>query len=116
MPHKNDLPYLLHIKDALNDISRFTQGMDFTTFYEDDLVSSAVIRKLEVMGEASNKVSAETKEKFPQIPWRMMVDMRNILIHHYFGVDLSAVWDTIKNDLPELKQKIEEVVDTQTLS
>jgi uncharacterized protein with HEPN domain len=110
MPHKNDVPYLLHIRDAVNDIKKFIDGMDFLSFSQNDLVASAVIRKLEIIGEASNKISGETKEEYSEIPWRTMTDMRNVLIHHYFGVDLTAVWDTIQKDLPSLKEKIEKII------
>ena len=110
MPHKDDMPYLLHIRDAINDVKKFVEGMYFFSFSQNDLVSSAVIRKLEIIGEASNKISGKTKEKYSEIPWRTMTDMRNVLIHHYFGVDFTAVWDTIQKDLPSLKEKIEKII------
>jgi len=70
------------------------------------LIQSAVIRELEIIGEAAKNVSVETKSKHPDIPWKQMSGLRDKLIHDYFGVDLDAVWETVKRDLPVLKEKL----------
>jgi uncharacterized protein with HEPN domain len=111
MPHKDDLFYLLHIKEAVNDIFKFTNGVSFDDFSENEMMTSAVIRKLEIIGEASGKISKKLREDNPDIPWRIIIDMRNVLIHHYFGVDLPAVWNTVKNDLPKLKKNVEKLIE-----
>lgn len=80
MPHKDDVFYLLHIKDAINDIFQFTNGVSYDEFYENEMMTSAVIRKLEIIGEASGKVSQKLKDDNPEIPWRIITDMRNVLI------------------------------------
>lgn len=69
-----------------------------------------MIRQLEIIGEASKKLSKEFKEKYPQIPWRDISGMRDKLIHDYFGIDLDAVWDTISKDIPELEDRLKDII------
>jgi len=75
-------------------------------FKSNELVIDAIIRNFEIIGEASNRVPASIQSIHPDIPWRKMTGLRNVLIHEYFGVDLNAVWKTIHNDLPALKQQL----------
>ncbi|MBN1114241.1 MAG: DUF86 domain-containing protein [Oligoflexia bacterium] len=94
--------YNLYIKDIINSvdsINSFIAGMDFHDFINDDKTFSAVIRKLEIIGEASKKIPAHIKKKIDNIPWKKVAGMRDVLIHDYFGVDDKLVWETIKNDL-----------------
>ena len=83
--------------------------MSYSDFVRDDKTASAVVRKLEIVGEAVKNIPDEIKEKYPQIPWKDMAGMRNKLIHGYFGVDLKRVWRTIKEDLPKVKPEIGEI-------
>jgi uncharacterized protein with HEPN domain len=76
----------------------------------DHLIQDGVIRQLEIIGEASKRLSAEIKEKYLEIPWKDITGMRDKLIHDYFGVDLDAVWDTVEKDIPVLKNKLESLV------
>ena len=110
MKKRDDLVYLYHILDSILLIEKFTSGLSLKDFIKDEMVSSATIRQLEIIGEASRNISNELKSKYSKIPWRIMRDMRNMLIHEYFGVDLIAVWDTIMNDLPKLKKEIMEIL------
>lgn len=99
----------LYIKDILNaieSIEKFVEGMTFEEFCEDDKTSSAVVRKFEIIGEASKNIPEKIKRKYPDIPWKEMAGFRDKLIHFYFAIDYQLVWDTIKVKLPELKQKI----------
>jgi len=105
--------YRLYIKDILDCIEKieeFTAGMDYEDFVENDLVCSAVIRKLEVIGEASKKVPDFIRTRFSDIPWSDMARMRDKLIHFYFGVDYEIVWKVVKEELPKLKPKIERIL------
>lgn len=97
---------LLHILDSIQDIEKYTQNISFDDFMKNDMMQNACIRLLEVIGEASSSISEELKVQFPEIEWREIVDLRNLLLHEYFGVDLNIVWSIIQYDLPPLKSKV----------
>ena len=102
--------YLQEILTAMGAARSFVEGMDFDTFAADDKTSSAVIRKLEIIGEAAKKIPVEIQQKCPQVPWREMGDMRNWLIHGYFGVDYSRVWLTVENRIPSVQPIIAQLL------
>lgn len=83
----------------------------FSGFMENSMMRFACIKQMEIIGEASNHVSDDTKAKFSTIEWAQIVGMRNVFVHEYFGVDSSLVWEIIRNDLPELKEKIIHILD-----
>lgn len=85
----------------------YTQGMDAKTFAQDQRTVDAVIRNLEIIGEAARHIPPEVQAKFPNLPWEEMRAMRNLLIHEYFGVDLWIIWQTTQEDLPSLVQQIQ---------
>ncbi|UCH90210.1 MAG: DUF86 domain-containing protein [Thermoplasmata archaeon] len=103
--------YLDDILNSLIKIEQFVEGMTFEDFKVDDKTIFAVIRAFEIIGEASKSVPQAIKDKNSQIPWREMAGMRDKLIHEYFGVDLKVVWDTIKNDIPNIKTDIAKMID-----
>ena len=88
--------------------------MDFEAFLADDKTASAVIRKFEVIGEATKQVPGDIRRGYPHVPWREMAGMRDRLIHFYFGVDYQLVWMTIKERLPQLKLWIQEILEQTT--
>ncbi len=105
--------YKLFIKDiieAVESIEKFVSGMSFEGFVEDDKTLSAVIRKFEIIGEATRNIPDWIKEKYPRIPWKRMVGMRNRLIHGYFGIDHKLVWATIKIELPRVKPQLQKIL------
>lgn len=102
---KKDKVYLAHILDAISDAEKFTQNLSETEFFENREKQYAVLRALEIIGEASKNLSDELKAKNNNIDWRKIVGMRDKLIHSYFGVDLPLVWETVKKDLPQLKKQ-----------
>ena len=103
----------LRIEDVLEqitDIEGFLKGVTKESFQTDKKTYNAVIRSLEVIGEAVHHLPDEIKDKYSEIPWRKMKDFRNVLIHEYFGVDSEIVWKTITEQLFPLKQKLEKVL------
>jgi uncharacterized protein with HEPN domain len=102
--------YLEDILEAIQEVADFTAGMDYTDFIEDRKSVNAVIRSLEVIGEATKNLSVELREKYPDIPWKRMSGMRDKLIHEYFGVDKEMVWEVVQNELPPLKYLVQKVL------
>ncbi|MCF2138318.1 MAG: DUF86 domain-containing protein [Candidatus Thorarchaeota archaeon] len=102
--------FLIDIEDAIESIEKFVEGMDYEKFVEDDKTSSAVIRKFEIIGEASKSIPMNIREKYPQIPWKRMAGMRDRLIHGYFGIDSKLVWEAIKTELPRVKEEIRRIL------
>ena len=107
---KDNLFYLHHINEAINHIDSFIDDSDFESFESDRMMINAVIKELEIIGEAANNVDKSFRNNHPEILWRKMIDMRNFLIHEYFGIRKKLVWDTCKNDLPELKDVVNKIL------
>jgi uncharacterized protein with HEPN domain len=105
-----DAVYLRHILGAVQRIYAYTSDLPKTTFLSNTMVHDAVIRQLEIIGEASKQVSPQTRDRNPDIRWRAMAGMRDRLIHGYFGVDLDAVWETVERDVPKLEADITAIV------
>ena len=100
------LDYLQDIEEALEKIEEFTRGLDFEGFSRDDKTTYAVIRALEIIGEAAKKIPNSIRSRYPKVPWQDMAGMRDKLIHGYFGVDFEVIWKTLQTDLPPLKTVI----------
>ncbi|MDO8580675.1 MAG: DUF86 domain-containing protein [Candidatus Omnitrophota bacterium] len=98
--------YLIDILAAAGKIEKFTKGITLAKFRKNELVMDAVIRNLEIIGEASKKLPETFKKNMAGIEWHKIAGLRNILIHEYFGVDAEILWDIIKNKLPELKREV----------
>lgn len=106
---KDDLAYIEHILDCIRKIREFTSGLSLKDFSVNELVQDAVIRNIEIIGEASKKISSDTKQIYYEIPWKEIAGMRDKLIHDYLGVDVEVVWRTITEDIPTLEKQIKEI-------
>jgi len=106
---RNDQAYLEHILEAISKIENFTTAISRIEFERDVMMQDAVIRNIEIIGEATKKISKEFTRSHPEIPWHDMAGMRDKLIHDYLGVDIAVVWKTIEIDLPLLKEIISKI-------
>jgi uncharacterized protein with HEPN domain len=98
---------LLHIIDAINEIENYIKEVSLDDFINNSMMFNASLRQLEIIGEASNRLSEELINSEASIPWARIIGLRNLVIHEYFGIDDLTIWAIIKSDLPELKEKIE---------
>lgn len=105
--YKRDAEILLSdIMESIDKIFLYTKGMSFDDFTKDDRTIDVVVRNLEIIGEAANKVPEITKQKINTIEWYKIIGLRNVVIHEYFGVDLNIIWQIITNNLNPLKEAI----------
>lgn len=105
-PKREYRDYVLDIADSINKIERFVENFDFEKFQKDQKTIYAVVRAIEIIGEAIKNIPASVKKSHKDIPWRDAAAMRNKLVHEYFGVNIKVVWRTVKEDIPKLKEKI----------
>jgi uncharacterized protein with HEPN domain len=107
---RRDEAYLLDILLAARRAIKYVEGLNWEEFEANELVQDAVMRPLEIIGEAAGHISDEFRTRHPVIPWHNIIGIRNRLIHEYFRIDRKIVWDTIKNDLPDLIRMLEPIV------
>ena len=105
--------YLDDLLSAIIKIESYIQGFDFENFMNDNKSIDAVIRNLEVIGEAANKLPDDFKDKHKEVPWKEMYLLRNKISHEYFGIDYEIIWDIITNYLPENKKQIEMIINEE---
>ncbi len=109
MPPRDSQLRIDDILQAIAKIRRYTEGMSPAEFAADDKTIDAVVRNISVIGEAARSIGRETASRFAHIPWADMRDMRNVVVHEYFGVDTSILWETVEHDLPPLAEMLVEL-------
>jgi len=102
--------YIEDIVDSMNKGEKFTEKMSYQDFIKDEKTIFAVVRTLEIIGEATKNIPEYLRKKYPEIPWKDMAGMRDRLIHEYFGIKLEVVWATVRVELPELKPKFQKIL------
>ena len=107
---KDNLVFLRHILECINNIEKDTKNYDKEKFKKIRRTQDAVIRNLEIIGEAAKNISEEFRESYPEIPWKKMASLRDKLIHFYFGVDIDITRNVVREDLPNLKRSINKIV------
>ncbi len=103
---KDPKEYLRHIQDECSYIISVSQNLEFDNFAQDETLKRAIVRSLEIIGEATKKIPADFKVKWSSIQWKNMAGMRDRLIHDYVGVNYNIVWDVMKNKIPEMHKQI----------
>lgn len=102
--------YLSDILEAITKIEKYLSGMDRSAFLQNDAIQDAVIRRFEIIGEAVRRLDQDFREQFPELPWKKMVGMRDMLIHGYDEVDLEYVWKLASEGLAEVKEKVSQIL------
>jgi len=113
MPKRTDKEYLKDILIACENIIEYIKNYNFDAFMKDRKTQDAVLRNIEIIGEAVKSISDNIKRRYPEIEWREIAKTRDKLIHSYFGVDLDVVWDIVTIDIPRLRQQIEEIIEKE---
>ncbi len=107
---RNHRLYLKDIFEAMDAVQAFVEGMNFDAFVADDKTTSAVVRKLEIIGEAAKNVPETIRQEYSQVPWQQMAGMRDRIIHRYFAVNHVIVWNTVKDHIPSLQPIIGQIL------
>jgi uncharacterized protein with HEPN domain len=104
--------FLKHIRDSITDIENYTQDVDLQSFltYTNKEKQDAVVRRIEIIGEAVRNLPEDFRQEHPEVPWHQIAGMRHKLVHEYFGVDLELVWQVVRHDLGLLKKHVEELL------
>jgi uncharacterized protein with HEPN domain len=115
MPNRDWKLFIIDIFDCAQKILSYTQGMEQKQFFEDSQTYDAVLRNLEIIGEAAQNLPNEIKKKYTNIDWKKIAGLRDIAIHKYFGINQDILWDIVSHKIPELESKITEMVSKEVM-
>ncbi len=107
---RSNIVYIQHMQDALQKIIGYSSSHSYNDLLREEWDQDAVMRNLEIIGEAANNLDESFRGKYSEIPWRKIIDFRNVVVHHYADLDLEVVWQIITTDIPPLKKKIESIL------
>lgn len=107
---KDSKVYMRHMLEAIESIESYINNISENNFYKNKMIQDAVVRNLEIIGEAAKNVVKLTRDKYPDIEWKRIAGLRDVLIHEYFGVDIEKVWRIVEGRLPDLKKKLRRIV------
>jgi len=110
MSERTDRDFLSDVREAIRRIAAYTAGMTYEVFLTDTRTQDAIIRNLEIIGEATKKLSEGLRAKYPDVPWKSMAAARDRLTHHYFGVNLDIVWQIVTAELPKVASRLEKII------
>lgn len=113
MSERNTILYLSDIREAIEKIDEFVKPMSFEAFSRDARTIDAVVRNIEVIGEAARHIPENLRLAYPTVPWKQIVGARAKVVHEYFGIDIEIIWKTIQEDLPILKNEVEVMIAKQ---
>lgn len=111
---KDPLIFIKHIRDSIEDIERYSKNMSTNKFLKNKMVQDAIIRRIEIIGEAVKNLTIEFTNKYPAVPWSDIAGMRDKLIHHYFGVNLDLTYGVVNKELPRLKKEIKKILEEES--
>ncbi len=114
MSKRRDQDHLSDIREAIQRIVAYTEGLTYEQFMKDNKTQDAVVRNLEVIGEATKNLSGRLRKTYIQIPWKGLAGVRDKMIHHYFGINYEIVWTISKEELPDLLPQIEDILAKET--
>ena len=114
MNNQDNEIFLRHILDCVGKIERYLQNYDYEKFKQDEEKIDAVVRNVEIIGEAANNLTRDLRSKNPQVEWRKIIATRNRIIHGYTSVDLEIIWNITQNDLEKLKTEVEKILENLT--
>lgn len=107
------IDFLKHIKTEIDFLLKHTENLSFESFSQNEVLPKACVRSLEIIGEASKKIPSEIRDKYPEMDWKGFAGLRDILIHHYWGVDYDILWDVLNDDIPFSSKLIAKIIDLE---
>lgn len=110
MANRNEIVFIEDILECIQKIQNYIKNITETEFQNDSEKQGAIIRRIEIMGEATKKISSQTRKKYPNIPWKEMAGMRDVVIHEYFGISINLIWKVATKEIQEIKPEIEKIL------